>query len=34
MIAGKRGGKIINIVSMYCLYGPPNVASYATRKLA
>ncbi len=32
MIAGKRGGKIINIGSMYSLFGPPNVASYATSK--
>jgi 2-deoxy-D-gluconate 3-dehydrogenase len=32
MIAGGRGGKIINIGSMYSLYGPPNVASYAASK--
>lgn len=32
MIAGKRGGKIINIGSMYSLFGPPNVVSYATSK--
>jgi 2-deoxy-D-gluconate 3-dehydrogenase len=32
MIAGGRGGKIINISSMYALFGPPNVASYASSK--
>ena len=32
MIAGGRGGKIINISSLYALYGPPNVASYAASK--
>jgi 2-dehydro-3-deoxy-D-gluconate 5-dehydrogenase len=32
MIAGQRGGKIINMGSMYSLFGPPNVASYATSK--
>jgi 2-deoxy-D-gluconate 3-dehydrogenase len=32
MIAGGRGGKIINIGSMYSLFGPPNVASYAASK--
>jgi len=32
MIAGKRGGKIINMGSMYSLFGPPNVASYAASK--
>ena len=32
MIAGGRGGKIINVSSMYALYGPPNVASYAASK--
>lgn len=32
MIASGRGGKIINIGSMYSLFGPPNVASYATSK--
>lgn len=32
MIAGARGGKIINIGSMYSLFGPPNVASYAASK--
>ena len=32
MIAGGRGGKIINIGSIYSLFGPPNVASYAASK--
>jgi 2-deoxy-D-gluconate 3-dehydrogenase len=32
MMAGGRGGKIINIGSMYSLFGPPNAASYATSK--
>lgn len=32
MIAGGRGGKIINIGSMYSLFGPPNVVSYAASK--
>ena len=32
MIAGGRGGKIINMASMYALFGPPNVASYAASK--
>lgn len=32
MIAGGHGGKIINIGSMYSLFGPPNVASYAASK--
>ncbi len=32
MIASGRGGKIINISSMYALFGPPNAASYATTK--
>jgi len=32
MIASQRGGKIINIGSVYSLMGPPNVASYATSK--
>ena len=32
MIARGHGGKIINIGSMYSLFGPPNVASYATSK--
>lgn len=32
MVAGGRGGKIINIGSMYSLLGPPNVANYATAK--
>ncbi len=32
MLAGGRGGKIINIGSIYSLFGPPNVASYAASK--
>ncbi len=32
MIAGGRGGKIINMASMYAVFGPPNVASYAASK--
>jgi 2-deoxy-D-gluconate 3-dehydrogenase len=32
MIASGHGGKIINISSMYAVYGPPNVASYAASK--
>lgn len=32
MVAGGRGGKIINLGSMYSLLGPPNVASYAAAK--
>ena len=32
MIASQRGGKIINMGSIYSLFGPPNVASYATSK--
>jgi len=32
MVAGGRGGKIINIGSMYSLLGPPNIASYAAAK--
>ncbi len=32
MVAAGRGGKIINIGSMYSLLGPPNVANYATAK--
>jgi 2-deoxy-D-gluconate 3-dehydrogenase len=32
MIAAGRGGKIINIGSMYSLFGPPNVISYASSK--
>jgi 2-deoxy-D-gluconate 3-dehydrogenase len=32
MMAAGRGGKIINMGSMYSLFGPPNVASYATSK--
>jgi len=32
MIAGQRGGKIINIGSVYSVMGPPNVASYAASK--
>ena len=32
MVAGRRGGKIINIGSMYSLLGPPNIASYAAAK--
>ncbi len=32
MIAGGTGGKIINISSMYAVFGPPNVASYASSK--
>ena len=32
MIARGEGGKIINIGSMYSIFGPPNVASYAAAK--
>ncbi|HEX2174092.1 MAG TPA: SDR family oxidoreductase [Dehalococcoidia bacterium] len=32
MIARGQGGKIINIGSMYSIFGPPNVASYAAAK--
>jgi 2-deoxy-D-gluconate 3-dehydrogenase len=32
MMAGGQGGKIINISSMYAIFGPPNVASYASSK--
>ncbi len=32
MVAGGRGGKIINIGSMYSLLGPPNIANYAAAK--
>lgn len=32
MIARGGGGKIINIGSMYSIFGPPNVASYAAAK--
>ena len=32
MVTGGRGGKIINIGSMYSLLGPPNIASYAAAK--
>jgi 2-deoxy-D-gluconate 3-dehydrogenase len=32
MIAGGHGGKIINIGSIYSLFGPPNVVSYASSK--
>jgi 2-deoxy-D-gluconate 3-dehydrogenase len=32
MIAAGTGGKIINIASMYAVFGPPNVASYASSK--
>lgn len=32
MMASGRGGKIVNIGSMYSLFGPPNVASYAASK--
>jgi 2-deoxy-D-gluconate 3-dehydrogenase len=32
MIAAGKGGKIINIASMYSVFGPPNVASYASSK--
>ena len=32
MVAGGQGGKIINIGSMYSIFGPPNVPSYAASK--
>lgn len=32
MVARGEGGKIINIGSMYSLFGPPNVTSYAASK--
>ena len=32
MVAGGRGGKIINIGSMYSLLGPPNLVNYAAAK--
>lgn len=32
MVARGQGGKIINIGSMYSLFGPPNVSSYAASK--
>ncbi|HEV2121144.1 MAG TPA: SDR family oxidoreductase, partial [Chloroflexota bacterium] len=32
MIAGRAGGKIINIGSMYSLFGPPNIVAYASAK--
>lgn len=32
MVAQGQGGKIINIGSMYSLFGPPNVLHYATAK--
>jgi 2-deoxy-D-gluconate 3-dehydrogenase len=32
MVAQGEGGKIINIGSMYSLFGPPNVTSYAASK--
>ena len=32
MVAAGRGGKIINIGSMYSLLGPPNIANYAAAK--
>ena len=32
MITAGHGGKIINIGSMYSLFGPPNVVSYAASK--
>lgn len=32
MIARGQGGKIINIGSIYSLFGPPNASSYATSK--
>jgi len=32
MIARGKGGKIINIGSIYSLFGPPNASSYATSK--
>ena len=32
MVAAGRGGKIINLGSMYSLLGPPNIANYAAAK--
>ena len=32
MVAQGKGGKIINIGSMYSLFGPPNILHYATAK--
>lgn len=32
MAAAGRGGKIINIGSMYSIFGPPNIANYAAAK--
>jgi 2-deoxy-D-gluconate 3-dehydrogenase len=32
MVAQGKGGKIINIGSMYSIFGPPNVLHYATAK--
>ncbi len=32
MIEGKRGGKIINLASMYSIFGAPILASYAASK--
>jgi 2-deoxy-D-gluconate 3-dehydrogenase len=32
MIAQGRGGKIINISSIYAIYGPPDIAEYASAK--
>ncbi len=32
MIRGRRGGKIINIASIYALYGPPDFAHYPSAK--
>ncbi len=32
MVGARNGGKIINIGSMYSLFGPPNVTNYAAAK--
>jgi len=32
MIAQGRGGKIINIASIYAIFGPPDIAEYAAAK--
>ncbi|MBV7328299.1 SDR family oxidoreductase [Chloroflexi bacterium TSY] len=32
MVSGGNGGKIINIGSMYSIFGPPNIVNYATAK--